>query len=149
MESATRRAHLVGTTSGSDSTSHTILSSWLIVVGFSLQSFYVRISMVRFTYLRKHLGTIPLSFFLTDIAASAWDIPRRGHRRQPTIRQIWRYAQAVPNTLFGDWRRPLLHATANENRSHEPTPRPTPWQRNIDLKNLEEHITEPRKTPLL
>ena len=58
-----------------------------------------------------------------------------------------RSAQAVPDTPFGDRRRLLLHATANENRSHEPTTWPTPWQRNIDFNNLEEHTLAPWKTP--
>ena len=35
MEVATGRAHLVGTTSGSNSTSHATLSSWLIVCSFT------------------------------------------------------------------------------------------------------------------
>ena len=104
--------------------------------------------MVRFTYLRKHLGTIPPSFILTDIAASAWDRPRIRHLRQMTIRQLRRSAQAVPATPFGDRRRPLLHATANENWSHEPTPWPTPLQRNIDFNNSKEHKLVPWKTPL-
>ena len=38
VEGATRRAHLVGTTSGSEYTFHAILLSWLIVVGFSSEA---------------------------------------------------------------------------------------------------------------
>ena len=148
MEGATRRSHLVSTTHVTDSTSHAILSSWLIVVEFSLQSFYVRIGMLHFIYLRKHLGMMPPSFFLTTIAASAWDMPRIGHLRKTTIRQLRRSAQAVPATPFGGRRRPLLPSTANENRSHKPTPWPMPLQRNKDFYNSEEHKTAPWKTPL-
>ena len=35
--------------------------------------------MVRYTLLIKHLRTIPLIFLITNIAASAWNRPRRGH----------------------------------------------------------------------
>ena len=142
MEGATRRSHLVGTTSGSKSTSHAILSSLLIVCRFFPRSFYVSLGMVRFTYLRKHLGTIPPSIHLTDIAASAWDQPRRGHLIQPTISHLWRSAQAVTATIFVDQRRPLLPSTANENRSYKPAPWPTPSRRSKDLSKLEDAMSE-------
>ena len=104
--------------------------------------------MVRFIYLQKHLGTIPPSFFLTDIAALAWDRPRRGHLRQMTLRQTWRSAQAVPATTLGGRRRPLPPSTANENRIHKLTPWTTPLQSNKDFCNSEEHKPVPRNTPL-
>ena len=107
-----------------------------------------RIGMVRFIYLRKHLGTILPSFFLTDIAASAWDRPRQGHIRKTTIHQLRRSAEAAPDTPFGNWRRLLLLAIENKTRSHEPKTWPTPWQRNIDFENLVEHTTALWKTPL-
>ena len=147
MEGATRRAHLFGTTSGSDSTPLAILSSWLIVVGFSLRSFYVSLGMVRFTDLRKHLGTIPPSILLTAIAAAAWDRPRIGHLRQMTICHLQRSSQAVPATPFRDRRRPLLPSTANENRSHKPTPWPTPLQWSKDFYNSEDNKPAPWNTP--
>ena len=74
--------------------------------------------------------------------------PRRGHIRRTTIHQLWRSAQAAPNTPFGDWRRLLLHATENKNRSHEPKTWPTPWQRNIEFEKSEEHTPASWKTPL-
>ena len=147
MEGATRRAHLIGTTSGSESTSHAILPIWLIVVEFP-PKLLRRIGIVRFIYLQKHLGTILPSLFLTDIAASAWDRPRRGHIRQTTIHQLWRSAQAAPDTTFGDRRRLLLHGIENENRSHEPKTWPTTWQRNINFENSVEHTMALWKTPL-
>ena len=104
--------------------------------------------MVRLIYLQKNLGTIPPSFCLTDIAASAWDRPRRGHILQTTIHQLRRSAQAAPNTPFVDRRRLLLHGIENKNRSHEPKTWPTPWQRNIDFENSAEHTTALWKTPL-
>ena len=107
-----------------------------------------RIGMVRFIYIGKHLGTIPLSFFLTNISASSWDRPRQGHIRQTTIHQLWRSAQAAPDTSFGDQRRLLLHTIENKTQSHEPKTCPTPWQRNIDFENLVEHTTALWKTPL-
>ena len=104
--------------------------------------------MVRFIYLRKHLGVIPPSFFLANIAASAWDRPKRGHTRQMKIRQLRRSAQAVPASPFGGRRRPLLPSTANKNRSHESTPWRTPLQRNKDFYNSEKHKPVPWNTPL-
>ena len=98
--------------------------------------------------MQKHLGTIPPSFFLTAIAASAWDRPRRGHLRQTTIRKLGRSAQAVPTTPFGGWRQPILPYTANENWIHKPMPCPTPLQRIKDLYHLEEHKSKSWKTPL-
>ena len=147
MKGATRRAHLVGTTSGSEFKSHAILPTWLIVVGFSPKLLRI-IGMVRFIYLRKHLGTTPPSFFLTNIATLAWDRPRRGHIRQSTICLLRRSAQAAPDTPFGDRRRLLLHDLEDENRSHEPKTWPTPLQRNIDFGNSAEHTTTLWKTPL-
>ena len=147
MEGATRRAHLVGTSSSSEFKSHAILPTWLIVVGFS-PKLLRRIIMVRFIYLRRHLGTIPPSFFLTDTDTSACDRPRRGHIRQSTIRQLRRSVQGAPVTPFGDQRRLLLQDLGDENRSDEPKPCPTPWQRNIDFGNSAEQITAPWKTPL-
>ena len=70
--------------------------------------------MVCFTYLQKHLWTIPPSILLTDFDASAWDRPIRGHLRQTTICQMRRSVQAVPATFFRYRRRPLLPSTANE-----------------------------------
>ena len=147
MEGANRRAHLVGTTSGSEFKSHAILPTWLIVVGFSPKRLR-RIGMVRFIYLRKHLGTIPPSFFLTHIATSAWDRPRRGHIQKSTISQLQRSAQAAPVTPFGDRRRLLLQDLGDENRSNEPKTWPTTWQRNIDFGNSAEQTTALWKTPL-
>ena len=97
----------MGTSSGSEFQSHAILLTWLIVVGFS-PKLLRRIGMVRFIYLRRHLGTIPPSFFLTDTATLAWDRPIRGHIQKTTIRQLLRSAQGAPVTPFGDRRRPLL-----------------------------------------
>ena len=94
--------------------------------------------MVRFTYLRKHLGAIPPSIHLADTASSAWNRLRRGNLRQPTISQLWRSAQAVPATPFGDQRRPLLPSTANENRSYTTSPWPTPLRRSKESSKLED-----------
>ena len=142
MEGATRRAHLVGTTSGSDSTSLAIFSSWLIVVGFSIQSFYVRLGMVCFTYLGKHLGTIPPSILLTAIAAAAWDRPRIGHLRQMTICHLKRSSQAVPATTFGDRRHPLLPSTAKNNWRYRPAPWSTPLCRSEESSKSEDAMRE-------
>ena len=139
MEGATVRAHLVGTTSGSDLTFHAILSS-LLIVGrfFPPRSFYVSLGKVCFTYLRKHLGMIPPSIHLTDIAASAWDRRRRGHLRRPTIIQLRRIAQAVPATPFGYRLRPLLPSTANNNWNYRPSPWPTPLRQNRESFEAED-----------
>ena len=142
MEGVTRRVHLVGTTICFEFTSQAILRTWLIVVGFPPKLLRI-IGMVCFIYLRRHLGTIPPSFFLTDIAASAWDRPRRRHIRQSTIHQLRRSAQAAPNTLFRDLRCLLLHDIENKNWSHKLKTWPTPWQRNIDFENLAELTTAP------
>ena len=147
MEGATRRAHLIGTSSGSEFKSHAILPTWLIVVGF-FPKLMRRIGMVRFIYLRRHLGTIPPSFFLTDTATLAWDRQRQGHIRQSTICQLRRSAQGAPVTPFGDRRRLPLQDLGDENQSDEPKPWPTPWQRNIDLGNSAEPTTATWKTPL-
>ena len=119
-----------------------------LVFGFSLRSFYVSFGMVRFTYLWKHLGTIPPSILLTNIAALEWDWQIKRHLRQTTICQLRRSAQVVPATHFGDRRRPLIPSTANENRSHKPTLWPTPLQRSKDFYKLEDHKPVPWHTPL-
>ena len=103
--------------------------------------------MVRFTFLQKHLGTIPLSILLTNIAASAWDRPRKGHIKQTTIYQLLRSEQAVPATPLRDWRRHLTPPTVNENRSYKPAPWPTPSRRSKDFSKLEDYKPAPWPTP--
>ena len=98
--------------------------------------------MVRFTYLRKHLGMIPPSIHLTYIAASAWDRLRRGHLRIPTIRQLRRPVQAVPATTFGDRRHPLLPSTANNNWRYRPAPWSTPLRRSEESSKSEDATSE-------
>ena len=93
--------------------------------------------MVRFTFLRKHLGTIPPNMLLTDIVASAWDRQRQGYLQQKTIHQLRRTAQAVPTTPFGNRRLPLLPPTANVKRHYKPAPWHTPSQWSEDFLNLE------------
>ena len=95
--------------------------------------------MARFTFLRKHLGAIPPSILLTNIAASAWDRPIRGHLKQTTICQLRRSSQAVPTALFGDRRLPLLPSAANKNRSYKPAPWPTPLRRSKYFYRLEDY----------
>ena len=103
--------------------------------------------MVRFTYLRKHLGTIPPSILLTAIAALAWDRTIRGNLRQTTTCQLQSSSQAVPATPFGDRRRPLLPSTTNENRSYKPAPLPTPLRRSKDFSKSEDNKPAPWHTP--
>ena len=94
--------------------------------------------MVCFTLLRKHLGMTPPSIHLTDITASAWNRRRRGRLRRPTISQLQRPAQAVPATPFGDWRRPLVPSTANDNQNYRPSPWPTLLCRNRESFEAED-----------
>ena len=138
---------VVGTTSKSDSTSHAILLSWLIVFRPPPLKLLRKPRYGAFHLFAKYLGTIPPSILLTYIAASEWDRPRQGHLRQTTICHLWRSAQSVPATPFGDRRRPLLTSTANENRSYKPATWPTPSRQRKDFSKSEDYKPAPWHTP--
>ena len=93
---------------------------------FFPQSFYVGLVMVQYFLLRKHLGTILPISPIPDDTYSAWNWPRRGHLRLPTIYQPRRPPKSVPVAPFGDQRFPILPIPANENHHYQPAPWITP-----------------------
>ena len=143
MEVATGRAHLVGTTSGSNSTSHATLSSWLIVCSFTPTKL-----------LRKPwYGAFHL--FAKTPRGNPTEYPTHQHRclgmgsaekrkyhtnNNPPAAEV---SQAVPATPFGDQRCPLLPSTENENRSYKLAPWPTPSRRSKDFYKLEDYKSAP------
>ena len=98
VEGAFKRSHLVGTASGSDSSSHTILSGWLIFIAFFFRRLYVSLGMVRFTLLQKTSG------WSHQISSSPTSLPRHGIDHDKGILGTWQ-----PTSCGGLRNHYLLH----------------------------------------
>ena len=147
VEGATGRAHLARTTSGSQYTSHAILSNWLIVCRFFPPKLLRKPRYGAFRLFAKTPRDDPTEYNPHNTAALAYDRLQRCHFKQTTTHRLWSSAQAVPSTPFGDRCRPLLPPTANENRSYKPAAWPTPLRRSKDFSELEDYKPAPLPTP--